>query len=76
MNKHIVIVEDDDVLANVLRDNLTFEGFRVDCAADGSAAIELVAAVGPDLVLLDVMLPGLDGFEVCRTLNAGQAVFV
>jgi len=72
MNKHILIVEDGDALAAVLRDNLTFEGFRVDCAPDGSAAIELVAAVRPDLVLLDVMMPGLDGFEVCRTLNVGQ----
>ena len=72
MKKHLLIVEDDDALAAVLRDNLTFEGFRVDWAADGSAEIELAAAVRPDLVLLDVMMPGLDGFEVCRTLNAGQ----
>jgi DNA-binding response OmpR family regulator len=53
----------------LLYDNLVYEGFVVDCAADGREALRLVRAGRPDLVLLDLMLPGLDGFDVCRALN-------
>jgi DNA-binding response OmpR family regulator len=72
VKKHILIVEDDATLAGVLRDNLIYEGFLVDCAADGQQAIAQARVTRPDLVLLDVTIPGPDGFEVCRTLNAGS----
>lgn len=72
MKKHILIVEDDAALAMVLRDNLVYEGFKVDCVADGALAIGQARATRPDLVLLDVAIPGLNGFEVCRTLHSGR----
>jgi DNA-binding response OmpR family regulator len=72
MKKHILIVEDDVTLARVLRDNLVYEGFEVDWVADGNQAIGQARATRPDLVLLDVMISGLDGFGVCRALHSGR----
>jgi two-component system response regulator VicR len=69
MNKRILIVEDDPVLAKVLRDNLQFEGFDVTVLPDGSAAVSAVKTSGPDLIVLDVMLPDIDGFELCGVLR-------
>jgi DNA-binding response OmpR family regulator len=65
-HKRILVVEDDAILARVLRDNLTFEGFEVSCAADGRVALTVARDFAPDLILLDIMLPGKDGFELCR----------
>lgn len=72
MKKHILIVEDDTALAQVLRDNLVYEGFEIECVADGDQAVGRVRAARPDLLLLDVMVPGMNGFDVCRTLHAGR----
>src|SRR5512140_1761846 len=66
----IVIVEDEPDLAMGLRDNLEFEHHEVAHAPDGATGLRLVAAKPTDLVLLDLMLPDLDGFEVCRRLRA------
>jgi DNA-binding response OmpR family regulator len=73
MKKRILVVEDDRSLARVLRDNLVFEGFDVECVADGNAAVNAARALVPDLVILDVMLPGRDGFELCGLLRQGGA---
>jgi DNA-binding response OmpR family regulator len=73
MKKRILVVEDDKSLARVLRDNLVFEGFDVECVGDGHAAVTAARAFGPDLVILDVMLPGRDGFELCGLLRQGGA---
>jgi DNA-binding response OmpR family regulator len=69
MKKRILVVEDDESLAWVLRDNLMFEGFDVQCVADGHVAVTAAREFLPDLVILDVMLPGRDGFELCRLLR-------
>ena len=69
VTKRILVVEDDFVLAQVLRDNLAFEGFEVDWVEDGRHAVARARAFVPDLVLLDVMLPGADGFELCELLR-------
>ena len=69
MKKRILVVEDDAALARVLRDNLTFVGFDVQCATDGSAALHIVREFTPDLVVLDLMLPGISGFELCGLLR-------
>ena len=61
MKKRVMVVEDDPVLTRVLRDNLAFEGFDVRCVADGSVADAAVKEFSPDLVLLDVNLPGKSG---------------
>jgi len=66
MKKRVLVVEDDPVLTRVLRDNLTFEGFDVASVADGSLAQALAREFAPDLVLLDVNLPGKSGFELCE----------
>lgn len=69
MKKRVLIVEDDRALAKVLRDNLVLEGYEVEHVADGNVALPRVRAFVPDLVILDVMLPGLDGFELCARLR-------
>ena len=71
MKKRILIVEDDVSLARVLRDNLAFDGFEVTWAADGDAALDKARAVPPDLIVLDLMLPGVDGFDLCSLLRQG-----
>src|SRR5262245_11230229 len=71
MKKRILIVEDDAALARVLRDNLTFDGFEVDWASDGDAALVKARTVSPDLVVLDLMLPNSNGFDLCTVLRHG-----
>jgi len=66
MKKRVLLVEDDPVLTRVLRDNLTFEGFDVTSVADGLQAQTVEKDLSPDLVLLDVNLPGRSGFELCE----------
>ena len=68
----MLIVEDDAALASVLRDNLAYEGFDVRCASNAVQALEQVRQMRPDLILLDIALPGVDGFDVCRALNTGR----
>ncbi len=72
MSDRVLVIEDDSTLARVLCDNLAFDGFVVEHAGDGAEALAKAASFAPDLVLLDLMLPGLDGFEVCRALSASQ----
>jgi len=66
----LLVVEDDDDLREVLVESLRREGYEVLTAADGERALEVVEQEQPDLVCLDVMMPGLDGIEVCRRLRA------
>lgn len=70
MSKRILLAEDDASLSRTLRDNLTLEGFDVEWACDGNAAVEAFDAFAPDLVLLDIGLPGQTGFELCRRWRA------
>ena len=70
MNKRILVVEDDETLASVLRDNLEYDGFIVECVPDGLQAVERIRTERPHLILLDLMIPSLDGFEVCRFVSA------
>ncbi len=69
MDPLILIVEDDASLREVTRLGMEAEGYRVAEAADGRAGLEMFASRRPDLVILDVMLPGIDGFEVCRQIR-------
>jgi two-component system response regulator CpxR len=71
---NIAVVDDDASLREMLGEYLAAEGFRVFPFADGEAAAARLAAASPDLVVLDVMLPGIDGFEVLRRLRARSAV--
>ncbi len=70
----VLIVEDDPKTAHLIDRFLVQEGYRTSRAADGKAAIDSFAAVGPDLVILDVMLPRVDGFEVCAVIRRTSTV--
>jgi DNA-binding response OmpR family regulator len=65
----VLIVEDDAVLADVLSRYVASAGYSVELAGDGPAAVDAHRRVAPDLVVLDLMLPGFDGFEVCRRIR-------
>ncbi|MCZ4103757.1 response regulator transcription factor [Streptomyces sp. H39-C1] len=67
--RRILVVDDDPTVAEVVAGYLRRAGFAVDRAADGPPAVARAAAVRPDLVVLDLMLPGLDGLEVCRRIR-------
>ena len=69
MNKRILIVEDDPDLSEVLCATFQREGFRVLSARDGDEALALVSREGPDIVVLDLMIPGPDGLDVCRRIK-------
>jgi len=69
----VLVVEDEKALLKVLKYNLEKEGYRVVSASDGEAGLDLFRRERPDLVILDVMLPKLDGFEVCKAVRAGGA---
>src|SRR5687768_14963711 len=71
MRPRILIVEDDSSLAQILRDNLLLDGFDVEWASQADRALSLYRSFVPDLVLLDVMLPDLSGFELARVLRHG-----
>jgi DNA-binding response OmpR family regulator len=66
---HVLVIEDNAELAYGLRNNLEIEGYRVSVAVDGRAGLAAVDADPPDLIVLDLMLPGLDGFHVLRSLR-------
>ncbi|XAS68843.1 response regulator transcription factor [Micrococcaceae bacterium Sec5.7] len=73
-NRRILLVEDEQTIADVVRDYLVRSGFQVDLARDGFTALQLASSRQPDLILLDRMLPGLDGAEVCRRLRETMSV--
>ena len=73
MRKKILLVEDDAELVELLTFNLKKAGFAIGTAVDGIEAIKKARSVGPDLVLLDIMLPELDGFAVCEMLRREPA---
>jgi DNA-binding response OmpR family regulator len=74
MKKRILIVEDDAGLARVLSGNLAFEGFQVEVVADGNRALHVARSFGPDLVLLDITLPGKSGLELCKVWREGARI--
>jgi DNA-binding response OmpR family regulator len=69
---HVLVVEDEPQLRSMLADNLEFEGYRVTAVASGEEALQAVAARHYALLLLDVMLPGMSGFDVCQQLRARE----
>lgn len=74
MSEQILVIEDEPKIAGFIHRGLTYEGFRVQVANDGEAGLSAARENLPDLIVLDVMLPGLDGIEVCRRLRAGGPV--
>jgi two-component system response regulator MprA len=74
MNERILIIEDDPAILKVVQRSLSYEGYVVDIATDGRSGLNLARENHPDLVILDWMLPGLDGLEVCRRLRQGGSL--
>lgn len=69
MPEKILVVEDEQTLQETLAYNLTRQGYEVETVGDGIKALDLARESHPDLIILDIMLPGIDGFEVCRILR-------
>lgn len=72
--KRILVVDDEPTILSAVAARLRAEAFEVETAVDGPSAVATAAAIQPDLVVLDVMLPGFDGLEVCRRIQADRAV--
>ncbi len=73
MNERILIIEDDEAICNILRRALTYDGYQAEIALDGETGLVSARNQSPDLVILDWMLPGMDGLEVCQRLrNMGE----
>ncbi len=74
MNERILIIEDDQAILKLLQRGLSYEGYTVDAAADGRMGLIMARDHTPDLVVLDWMLPGMDGLEVCHRLRQGGSI--
>jgi two-component system, OmpR family, phosphate regulon response regulator PhoB len=72
--KHVLIVEDDDSIATALEYVLTRAGLGYDRIADGNTAVNRIRDIRPDLVLLDVMLPGVSGYDICSTVRSDRSL--
>lgn len=73
---HALVVDDEPALVKVMTAYLEREGFQVASALDGEAAIELAREIDPDVVILDIMLPGIDGIEVCRQIRGFSSAYI
>lgn len=71
--QRILVVDDDASVTSLLKRGLSYEGYAVDIAGSGAAGLALAREHAPDLVILDIMMPGIDGLEVLRRLRAGDA---
>lgn len=72
MSKRILVVDDEMYIVNILDFSLESEGFRVSSASNGEQALRMAVEENFDLIVLDVMMPKIDGFEVCRALKAKE----
>ena len=77
MSTHILLVDDDPRLVSALRRTLSYEGYQISTASDGESALNQIRLRPPDLLILDLMLPGINGMEVCRRLRiSGETMAV
>lgn len=74
MQKTILVVDDEQDIVDLISYNLSKEGFEVATANNGTDAVEIAQRLRPDLVILDIMMPGMDGFEVCRALRQDSSL--
>jgi two-component system, OmpR family, response regulator MprA len=72
MRERILVIDDDEAITTALRRALSFEGYAVETAPNGEEGLARARDANPDLVILDVLMPGLDGFEVCRRLRSAD----
>ncbi|WP_059051704.1 response regulator transcription factor [Paenibacillus senegalimassiliensis] len=71
MRSGILVIDDDEKITSMLRRGLAFEGYDVSTARNGAEGLSMILSEDPDLIILDVMMPQVDGFEVCRRLREG-----
>ncbi len=71
-NETILIVEDDPAMLRGLKDNFEYAGYKVSTACEGEQGLDAALDLKPDLILLDIMLPGMNGYEICRRLRAEE----
>ncbi len=76
MKPLVLVVDDDAKITTMLRRSLEYAGYRVREAHNGLDALEIAEAIKPDLVILDIMMPGIDGLEVCRRLRSGGNILI
>ena len=74
MSKRILIVEDEESIADLERDYLELSGFQVEVANDGETGLNKALKGEFDLIILDLMLPGVDGFEICREVRSQRRI--
>jgi two-component system phosphate regulon response regulator PhoB len=74
MKESILVVDDEEDIRELIHYNLSKDGYAVTCAATGEEGLSLVTTLKPDLIILDLMLPGIDGLEVCRKLKSDPAL--
>jgi two-component system alkaline phosphatase synthesis response regulator PhoP len=72
-NKKVLVVDDEPDIREIISFNLVKEGYEIETAKNGSEALSKVSSFKPDLVVLDIMMPGMDGVEVCRTIRANPS---
>lgn len=73
MAKKILIIEDERKISKLLKINFTSEGYEVDIAHTGEQGLDKIDSFKPDLIILDVMLPGMDGWEICKKIKSNPA---
>jgi two-component system phosphate regulon response regulator PhoB len=73
MKESILVVDDEDDIRELIEYNLSKAGYRITCVSSGEEAVKAVTAKAPDLVVLDLMLPGMDGLDVCRHIKGDPA---
>lgn len=74
LNEKILVVDDEVSICELIKLNLEFEGYKVEMAFDGQEALDKVDTFKPDLVILDIMLPKINGYDVCRKINSDKSI--
>lgn len=70
----VLVIEDEEDICELIRYNLTKEGYSVTCATSGEEGVQVVRTLAPDVIILDLMLPGIDGLEVCKQIKGDAAI--
>lgn len=72
MAKKILIVDDEPLILTTIKDRLTYEGYQILTAVDGKTALAVAEEERPDIVILDIVLPDIDGYQICRAIKANK----
>ena len=72
MNKTILVIEDAESAARLVKDLLEQEGYRVVCESNGITGLKRILQIRPDLVILDILIPGIDGYQICQVLRRSR----